>query len=35
MNDDSTTTQPQPPPPNPDLSRLDRLVGAWDVSGGA
>ena len=35
MADDNTTTPPQPPQPNPDLKRLDRLVGTWNVSGGA
>jgi hypothetical protein len=35
MADDSTTPQPQPPQPNPDLRRLDRLVGTWNVAGGA
>jgi hypothetical protein len=25
----------QPPTPNPDLRSLDRLVGTWNVSGGA
>lgn len=35
--DDAQTAEAygQPPPPNPDLRSLDRLVGAWDVSGGA
>jgi hypothetical protein len=31
---DNTNTQ-QPPEPNPDLKNLDRLVGTWEVSGGA
>ena len=35
MADDNTTTQPQPPQPNPDLKGLDRLVGTWNVAGGA
>jgi hypothetical protein len=35
MADDGIDTQPQPPQPNPDLSRLDRLVGTWNVAGGA
>ena len=35
MADDNTTTPQQPPQPNPDLKRLDRLVGTWNVSGGA
>jgi hypothetical protein len=25
----------QPPQPNPDLKNLDRLVGTWEISGGA
>ena len=32
---DATTTQQQPPTPNPDLRGLERLVGTWNVSGGA
>jgi hypothetical protein len=32
---DDTTTQPQPPQPNPDLQGLDRLVGTWNIAGGA
>ena len=32
---DSTQTPQQPPRPNPDLKSLDRLVGAWEISGGA
>ena len=37
MTDNNTNThdQQQPPEPQPDLKRLDRLVGTWDVSGGA
>jgi hypothetical protein len=35
MADDNTTTQPLPPQPNPDLKGLERLVGTWQVSGGA
>jgi hypothetical protein len=35
MADDRSTTQPQPPQPDPDLRRLDRLLGTWNVSGGA
>jgi hypothetical protein len=31
----NTDTQQQPPTPNPDLRGLDRLVGTWNVSGGA
>ena len=40
MSDTNTTPQtadapaPQPPTPNPDLQRLDRLVGTWKVTGG-
>jgi hypothetical protein len=38
MTDDNTTDEPQvygqPPEPNPDLKRLDRLVGTWEISGG-
>jgi len=32
---DSVQATWQPPPPSPELKRLDRLVGAWRVSGGA
>jgi hypothetical protein len=32
MNDDNTFTRPNP---NPDMACLDRLVGTWEVSGGA
>jgi hypothetical protein len=36
MTDDhSTDTQQPPPTPNVDLKRLERLVGTWNVSGGA
>jgi hypothetical protein len=39
MADDNTTNDAQahqqPPEPNPDLKGLDRLVGTWEVSGGA
>jgi hypothetical protein len=35
MANDNPTTPQQPPQPNPDLKGLDRLVGTWDVSGGA
>jgi hypothetical protein len=33
----NTNAQPeqQPPTPDPDLKRLDKLVGTWTVSGGA
>jgi hypothetical protein len=36
-NDDTDDAQAhqQPPEPNPDLKDLDRLVGTWEVSGGA
>jgi hypothetical protein len=34
MTDDHANTQ-QPPAPNPDLKGLERLVGTWNVSGGA
>jgi hypothetical protein len=34
MADDATTTQ-QAPTPSPDLKSLDRLVGTWQVTGGA
>lgn len=34
-NNTNTPAQQQAPVPNPDLKRLDRLVGAWEVSGGA
>jgi len=36
-NDDTTNdsgTYEQPPEPSPDLKRLDRLVGTWEISGG-
>jgi hypothetical protein len=33
MADD--TTMQQPPTPGPDLKSLDRLVGTWQVTGGA
>ena len=32
--EDAQATQ-QPPEPSPDLRSLDRLVGTWEVSGGA
>lgn len=32
---DTTNPQAQAPVPQPDLQRLDRLVGTWNVSGGA
>lgn len=36
MTDGPTTNdQQQAPEPNPDLRSLDRLVGTWEVSGGA
>jgi hypothetical protein len=36
-NDDANSAQAdqQPPEPNPDLNNLDRLIGTWEVSGGA
>ena len=36
MTEDITNTQhsQQTPTPNPDLKRLDRLVGTWKQSGG-
>ena len=34
MADDNTNVQ-QPPEPDPDLKSLDRLVGSWEISGGA
>lgn len=37
MTNDDTTTQDQQqhPEPQPDLKQLNRLVGTWEVSGGA
>jgi hypothetical protein len=35
MADDNINAQQQPPEPNPDLKGLDRLVGTWEMSGGA
>jgi hypothetical protein len=35
MSDDNTYGEQQPPTPNPDLENLNRLVGTWQVSGGA
>jgi hypothetical protein len=35
MAEDNVETPPQPPQLSPDLSRLDQLVGTWNVSGGA
>jgi hypothetical protein len=39
MADNNTTNNAQahqqPPQPSPDLKNLDRLVGPWEVSGGA
>jgi hypothetical protein len=35
MADDNTQAHQQPPDPTPDLRSLDRLVGTWEVSGGA
>ncbi len=34
MANDNTNVQ-QPPEPDPDLKSLDRLVGSWEISGGA
>src|SRR5215210_4574918 len=34
MADDNTNAQ-QPPKPDPDLKSLNKLVGSWEVSGGA
>ncbi len=34
MADDNTNVR-QPPEPDPDLKSLDRLVGPWEISGGA
>jgi hypothetical protein len=34
-NTDEALAHPQQPEPNPDLNSLDRLVGTWEVSGGA
>ena len=35
MTNANTDSQQQPPTPNPDLRGLDRMVGTWNVSGGA
>jgi hypothetical protein len=35
MANDDPQAHRQPPQPGPDLKILDRLVGAWEVSGGA
>jgi hypothetical protein len=35
MTDEHTDTRQQPATPNPDLKALDRLVGIWNISGGA
>jgi hypothetical protein len=35
MTVDDTNAFQQPPQPNPDLRGLDRLVGTWEISGGA
>ncbi len=35
MADDNLNPEQQLPTPNPDLKSLDRLVGTWEVSGGA
>jgi len=34
-NENSDAQPQQPPTPNPDLEALDRLIGTWQVSGGA
>ena len=34
-DDDNAQAHQQPPGPNPDLKGLDRLVGTWEMSGGA
>jgi hypothetical protein len=34
-NTDEALAHSQQPEPNPDLNSLDRLVGTWEVSGGA
>jgi hypothetical protein len=34
MSENNTNVQ-QSPKPNPDLKNLDRLIGAWKISGGA
>jgi hypothetical protein len=34
MADDNTNAQ-QPPEPDPDLKTLEKMVGSWEVSGGA
>jgi hypothetical protein len=35
VTDDTSTQYQQPAAPDPDLKRLERLVGTWNVSGGA
>jgi hypothetical protein len=35
MTEETSEPLEQPPPPNPDLKALDRLVGTWQISGGA
>jgi hypothetical protein len=35
MTDENTHAFQQPPQPSPDLRGLDRLVGTWEISGGA
>jgi hypothetical protein len=35
MTDTNTYAEQQAPAPNPDLKSLDRLVGTWEVTGGA
>jgi hypothetical protein len=34
-NTNNTQAHQQPPEPDPDLKSLDRLVGSWEISGGA
>jgi hypothetical protein len=34
-DDNNAQAHHQPPEPNPNLKGLDRLVGTWEVSGGA
>jgi hypothetical protein len=35
MTDNGNTQVAHPPTPNPDMKRLERLVGSWRISGGA
>jgi len=34
-DNNNAQTEQQPPTPNPDLRSLDRLIGTWNVTGGA